>query len=60
MNLRGQVASGVLSVENSEGEGQLNLGVTGWMVFISLEVQLLGILSILDMSPLAILFLAVT
>ena len=28
--------------------------------FISLEVQLLGILSILDMSPLAILFLAVT
>jgi len=31
-----------------------------WMVFISLEVQLLGILSILDMSPLAILFLAVT
>jgi len=31
-----------------------------WVVFISLEVQLLGILSILDMSPLAILFLAVT
>jgi len=31
-----------------------------WMVFISLEVQLLGILSILDMSPLTILFLAVT
>ena len=28
------------------------------MVFISLEVQLLGILSILDMSPLGILFLA--
>jgi len=28
-----------------------------WMVFISLEVQLLGLL---DMSPLAILFLAVT
>jgi len=31
-----------------------------WMVFMSLEVQLLGILNILDMSPLAILFLAVT
>jgi len=31
-----------------------------WMVFISLEVQLLGILSILDMSPLTILFLAVS
>ena len=31
-----------------------------WMVFISLEVQLLGILSILDMSPLGILFLAGT
>jgi len=31
-----------------------------WVVFIPWEVQLLGILSILDMSPLAILFLAVT
>jgi len=54
-------------IHESEGEGgmggalsrKLRRGGSAesgchWMVFICLEVQLLGILSILDMSPLAV------
>jgi len=54
MNLTGHVAWEVLPGENSEEEGQLNLGVR--LFCISLEVQLLSILIILNIPSMAVSF----